>query len=754
MVLPHKGTQKQGWAPVVAQEVAGGEEVVFRLVRGILNKITPEKFDTLVHQLVNVGIDNEPILQGIIELLFEKALDEPHFSSLYAQVCLVLSRESPSFEQPDLRGYTETSTFIKLLLRNCQDEFEKRTKLCALLSERKKDGAQNDEENMSARKKMLGNIKFIGELGKLELVSEKILHKCIQQLLIRKENPYPEDLECLCGLLRVVGKRLDHEKAKAHIDAYFARMQEILHEELPSRIRFMMQDIMELRTDQWHPRHGTDNGPRKIQDIRREAARKGLGSQKSGGADKHDSRESRFHGDFEPNSSFAGDVIRADRAPILGASSPLPADSYARMGNMPKFAVGDEVSLRPNGSRKTGAPAPPPADVISPTSRARGNARRKTAEKPELTAEQLVNRTERLLEELFGTCDVAEAVRCVEDLSSPAHASNVVEKTVNMMLDRKEEDRLVAASFIEALYKGQMLDSTKFLMGLRPILQSLQDLSIDIPLASQHLAVFCARTANSGIVAVRDFFQPLSPPLDAFFCAQMFSTLRATVGDEKLKEIYAASRVDLLMLSPVCDEDLSSQQAFLAKFDLEFLYPLLKVKQDVEALLAEHVARGPGVAAAGRAFAKILKEKLSADLLTLPKFVKTLASTFFEYATSQTTMSAASAQAPTKEDREAEKDMFNALMPILARYTADNEDAQCEVIYALQVFCHSHRPPKGLIVRVSKAYLYDMDVVEDSAWMRWREEICEDAPGKGDALVELNEFLNWIETAESEEEDD
>jgi hypothetical protein len=51
----------------------------------ILNKITPETFDNLVVQLLE-GIDNERILPRIISLLFEKALDEPHYSSLYAQV--------------------------------------------------------------------------------------------------------------------------------------------------------------------------------------------------------------------------------------------------------------------------------------------------------------------------------------------------------------------------------------------------------------------------------------------------------------------------------------------------------------------------------------------------------------------------------------------------------------------------------------------------------------------------------------------
>lgn len=40
-----------------------------------------------------------------------------------------------------------------------------------------------EAEILLARRKMLGNVKFIGELGKLGLLSEKIMHDCIKQLL-------------------------------------------------------------------------------------------------------------------------------------------------------------------------------------------------------------------------------------------------------------------------------------------------------------------------------------------------------------------------------------------------------------------------------------------------------------------------------------------------------------------------------------------------------------------------------------------
>ena len=47
----------------------------------------------------------------------------------------------------------------------------------------KQDGpltTEEEEQRTIAKIKMLGNIKFIGELGKLNLIHESILHKCIK----------------------------------------------------------------------------------------------------------------------------------------------------------------------------------------------------------------------------------------------------------------------------------------------------------------------------------------------------------------------------------------------------------------------------------------------------------------------------------------------------------------------------------------------------------------------------------------------
>lgn len=254
-------------------------DVTFRKVRGILNKLAPEKFDKLSLELLNVGISSHLVLKGIILLIFEKALDEPKYSPLYAQLCHRLDEDAPNFDPPDSDTTAVTlTTFRRLLLNKCRDEFENRARARDAFD---KDDLTPDEaeQQLLAKFKMLGNIKFICELGKLDMLHEGILHKCIKQLLEKKKHTelrdMGEDIECLCQIMKTVGVRLDTDKAKAWMDQYFQRMAMFMDcQELPSRIRFALQDVIELRNARWRLRKNKqENGPRTITQVRQEAAK-------------------------------------------------------------------------------------------------------------------------------------------------------------------------------------------------------------------------------------------------------------------------------------------------------------------------------------------------------------------------------------------------------------------------------------------------------------------------------------------------
>lgn len=112
-----------------------------------------------------------------------------------------------------------------------------------------------DEEELRsiAKQKMLGNIKFICELGKQQLLPQNILHECIKQLLSKKKTQSfkdkVQDLECLSEIMKNIGYLLEEkEEARGLLDQYFERMDTYSNNpELNSRIRFMLLDVIDLR---------------------------------------------------------------------------------------------------------------------------------------------------------------------------------------------------------------------------------------------------------------------------------------------------------------------------------------------------------------------------------------------------------------------------------------------------------------------------------------------------------------------------
>lgn len=190
-------------------------------------------------------------------------------------------------------------TFCRLLLIKCRDEFENRLKASERFNQKPSatrpssksleegqktsgtGGADEDEEEQRsiAKSKMLGNIKFICELGKQGLVQENILHLCIRQLVSKKKEEKIEnkaqDLECLCQIMKTVGRILDTEKAQKLTDQYFERITFYsVSPELPARIRFMLKDVLELRENKWVPRRvQRETAPKTIGQIREEAAK-------------------------------------------------------------------------------------------------------------------------------------------------------------------------------------------------------------------------------------------------------------------------------------------------------------------------------------------------------------------------------------------------------------------------------------------------------------------------------------------------
>ncbi|XP_068754239.1 eukaryotic translation initiation factor 4 gamma 1-like isoform X3 [Montipora capricornis] len=255
-------------------------EELYRKVRSILNKLTPQKFQTLTQQISELEIDTLERLEGASDLIFEKAIDEANFSVAYAYMCKCLLNKKVVVEK---EGVKKDVSFRKILMNKCQKEFEREKSVEKTIHEKLEDLTKQglsekelqsrkrdlqDEEHQQKRR-TLGNIRFIGDLFKLKMLTESIMHDCVVKLLKSNDE---ESFECLCKLLVTIGKDLDHEKAKLRVDQYFAQINKIISaRKTSSRVRFMMQDIVDLRSNGWVPRRELNN-PKTIHQIYREAA--------------------------------------------------------------------------------------------------------------------------------------------------------------------------------------------------------------------------------------------------------------------------------------------------------------------------------------------------------------------------------------------------------------------------------------------------------------------------------------------------
>ncbi len=147
------------------------------------------------------------------------------------------------------------ASFKRLLLNQCQEEFERNvrssggTAALEAAAREAKQTAKNDaieaarqalEQGvppkeapdelelevwvMKLKRRMLGNVKFIGELFKQQLLKEKIMHECIKLLLgsLDDDDAVPDDesIEAAAKLFLTIGKQLESPaSSKSKLDA-------------------------------------------------------------------------------------------------------------------------------------------------------------------------------------------------------------------------------------------------------------------------------------------------------------------------------------------------------------------------------------------------------------------------------------------------------------------------------------------------------------------------------------------------------
>ena len=279
-------TSENAWKPIANKKDVQSEDdkdrELLKKARGLLNKLTPDNYERILAQLRELELNTRDRLAKLIDLLFDKAIDEPAFCVQYANGCQAMNTYTvPDADNGNVR-------FGKLLVQKCQTMFEGDIYKDIDLSEREKEIHscekrekkrqlidELDEEKRFARKKCLGNIKLIGELNRIGMLNSKIMLFCIDQLLRFADD---DSYECLCTLLRTVGQGLEAQIPPEHkgtYNTYINSLKEVVKaNKASSRIKFMILDLLELRDHKWIPRKTQDNKPKTIKEIHSDARKR------------------------------------------------------------------------------------------------------------------------------------------------------------------------------------------------------------------------------------------------------------------------------------------------------------------------------------------------------------------------------------------------------------------------------------------------------------------------------------------------
>ncbi|KNE93094.1 hypothetical protein PSTG_13483 [Puccinia striiformis f. sp. tritici PST-78] len=580
-------------------------ELVNRKVKALLNKLTLDKFESISDQVIAWANKSEKehdgrILRQVIALIFEKATDEAHWSEMYAKLCRKLMEKlsaavkDESISDGQGNKVHGGQLFRKYLLNRCQEDYErgwsKRDELAAAAAGKAADDAVKQAANeksraeaeaegkeapskeaeilsdeyyaaQKAKRQGLGLVRFIGELFKLNMLTERIMHECIKKLLSNIDTPEEEDIESLSRLMMTVGGLLDHEKAISHMNVYFSRMLTMSHSpNLSSRARFMIQDVIDTRSNKWVGRN-VAAGPKLISQIHEEAAQAaaeqsrqaqqaskkmndlsrggsrggrnrdqpgGDGWSAVGGASAPPPRPSKA-GDltqfgklretssttrstYGPSAVFANKGKQKD-AKLPGDREPAVAvapNPFAALGGDTNEASGNGLSRKPSTAEL--APAGRPRLNLAPRTlplpkegaekkEGTGDEVAGSTEEPDISDEEAKRAVKSRVDEFFHVRSLDEATNSFSSLVKSRH-HELIRALIEKAFEKKKAEIDLTASLFKIVSKD-IVTQPVFLKAFLPIIEQLDDTAVDVRYAYE----FCGQLLKASGLSEADVKQ-------------------------------------------------------------------------------------------------------------------------------------------------------------------------------------------------------------------------------------------------------
>lgn len=435
---------ESGWVKTMPKDEV---EELTRKIQDFLNKLTGKNFDAICVQLMEVvdrHVSDPSTLKIVVNQIFDRALFEPNFSEMYSELCERFLTKFPEFTVDIVDEVTgakrsEQYTFNRLLLFQCQMEFQSGMTQLVFA-----DSVEEESRTLAVAKqkqRWLGNIIFIGELFKKQLISKKIMKACIAELLKNAESPEEEDLEALCKLMNTVGGSLEAIESD-FVNACFVTISNLINgDNLPSgRIRFLLMDVADLKANNWVSR----------EDLKKAAPapRRGI--------------------KIPPPTRGSGPARRGGKKSV----APLPRSSTKIL---PRTSA--KPSPRSGGSTSTSLPS-----NMSATSKDA-----KSASTVDTAFRAVDSRVDNMIKEYFNALDFEEVKMCVEELGSKykgdpqVYLPLIVTQAASLGAEGSSKDRDHVFKLLRLLSESKLLPEGCLYAGFRGIFETVNDFSIDCP---------------------------------------------------------------------------------------------------------------------------------------------------------------------------------------------------------------------------------------------------------------------------------
>ncbi|KAF9450127.1 ARM repeat-containing protein [Macrolepiota fuliginosa MF-IS2] len=422
---------------------------------------------------------------------------------------------------PEGRPVAGGQLFQRYLLKRCQEDFErywlakeaiavdaatKATEGDATKAVNEKNKEGGDQEavlysseyyaTQKAKRQGPGLIKFIGELFKLQMITERIMHECLQKLLADVNTP-EEDIESLCQLLTAAGSLLDTKTARAHVDVYFMRMKELIRSpKVGPRMQSMLQDVIKLRERGWVTGNGDAQEEERLQ--------RQINVSPGGSRDGDDAARSPFEAvDLSSSGETSGEAgpptMFGPGSMFTGKKAVGKCDSLSRTSsNLSMFSMFQNASsgadeapeARPMRKRPILLPRSKPAEQTETQQQANSEVEGAStlaapAEMSEAVADKRVRECSK---EFFGIRNLDEAEVYFTDLPAQYH-HKLVDELVSAAVESTEANaQLVSDLFTRAVSKS-LCSPASFEEGVTPVAEVIDDITIDVPKAFRLFAI-------------------------------------------------------------------------------------------------------------------------------------------------------------------------------------------------------------------------------------------------------------------------